>query len=137
MAKDILRGKLVSKGPHATKGVGKGGKVIVTNVLFDIDDIIKEVKFWSGRNAYIGFKLNKFEEEIRKDGKYYYFEVILGDREILKKYPKTAHFAYMKGKVFRGLTSSGRKSRGLRKGKGKGHEKNRPSLRAHGKRGTN
>jgi large subunit ribosomal protein L15e len=75
--------------------------------------------------------------QIAKDGKYYYFEVILGDREILKKYPKTAHFAYMKGKVFRGLTSSGRKSRGLRKGKGKGHEKNRPSLRAHGKRGTN
>lgn len=75
--------------------------------------------------------------QLAKDGKYYFFEVILGDREILKKYPQTEHFAYMKGKVFRGLTSSGRKSRGLRKGKGKGHEKNRPSLAAHGKRGTN
>ena len=82
MAKDILRGKLVSKGPHATKGVGKGGKVIVTNVLFDIDDIIKEVKFWSGRNVYIGFKLNKFEEEIRKDGKYYYSGNITFERNM-------------------------------------------------------
>ena len=75
--------------------------------------------------------------QIAKDGKYYYFEIILGDREILKKYPETKHFDYMKGKVFRGLTSSGRKSRGLRSGKGKGHEKNRPSLRAHNRRGTN
>tara|TARA_Y100000034_G_scaffold136003_1_gene210212 strand:+ start:273 stop:836 length:564 start_codon:yes stop_codon:yes gene_type:complete len=75
--------------------------------------------------------------QVAKDGKYYYFEVILGDRHLLSKYPKTKHFAYMKGKVYRGLTSSGRKSRGLRKGKGRGHEKNRPSLRAHGRRGKN
>jgi|SRR3989344_4334304 len=75
--------------------------------------------------------------QIAKDGQYYYFEVILGDRELLKKYPETTHFGYMKGKVFKGLTSSGRKSRGLRSGKGKGHEKNRPSLRAHERRGKN
>ena len=75
--------------------------------------------------------------QIAKDGQYYYFEVILGDRILLGKYPKTKHFAYTKGRVFRGLTSAGRKSRGLRKGKGKGHEKNRPSLRAHGRRGKN
>jgi len=74
--------------------------------------------------------------EIAKDGQYYYFEVILGDRELLSKYPETKYLEYTRGKVFRGLTSSGRKSRGLR-GKGKGHEKNRPSLRAHGKRGKN
>ena len=74
--------------------------------------------------------------DLAKDGKYYYFEVILGDREFLSKYPGTEHFAYTKGKVFRGLTSSGRKSRGLI-GKGKGHEKNRPSLRAHRRRGKN
>ena len=75
--------------------------------------------------------------QVAKDGKYYYFEIILGDRELLKKYPQTKHFDHVKGKVFRGLTSSGRKSRGLRTGKGKGHEKNRPSLRAHGRRGKN
>jgi len=75
--------------------------------------------------------------KLTKDGQYYYFEVILGDRELLSKYPQTKHFSYIKGKVYRGLTSSGRKSRGLRSGKGKGHEKNRPSLRAHDRRGKN
>ena len=74
--------------------------------------------------------------EIANDGKYYYYEIILGDREYLSKYPNTKHFANMNGKVFRGLTSSAEKSRGLR-GKGKGHEKNRPSLRAHNRRGKN
>jgi large subunit ribosomal protein L15e len=74
--------------------------------------------------------------ELTKDGKYFYYEIILGDRELLSKYPDTKHFEYMKGKVFRGLTSSAKKSRGLR-GKGKGHEKNRPSLRAHRRRGKN
>ena len=74
--------------------------------------------------------------EIAKDGQYYYFEVILGDRELLKKYPETKYLEYTRGKVFRGLTSAGKKSRGLI-GKGKGHEKNRPSLRSHGRRGKN
>ena len=72
-----------------------------------------------------------------KDGQYYYFEVILGDKELLNKYPGTEYLDHIRGKVFRGLTSSGRKSRGLRSGKGKGHEKNRPSLRAHERRGKN
>ena len=71
-----------------------------------------------------------------KDGQYYYYEVILGDRELLKKYPETEHFNQVKRKTFRGLTSAGRKSRGLG-GKGKGHEKNRPSLGAHRGRGKN
>ena len=75
--------------------------------------------------------------QLAKDGQYYYYEIILGDREFLKKYPQTKYLTHKKGKVFRGLTSAGRKSRGLRSGKGKGHEKNRPSLRAHGRRGKN
>jgi len=73
---------------------------------------------------------------LAKDGKYYYYEVILGDRKLLSKYPETKYMKNVKSKVFRGLTSSARKSRGLG-GKGKGHEKNRPSLGAHRKRGTN
>jgi len=70
--KSLLLGKLASKLPHTIKRVGQGGQVVASNVIFDIDDIIKATRFWSGRNAYIGFKLNNFEEEIRKDGKYYY-----------------------------------------------------------------
>ena len=66
-----------------------------------------------------------------KDGKYYWFEVILYDRD----HPaviadKRSSWAYnSRNKVFRGLTSAGKKSRGLR-GKGKGFEKARPSRRA-------
>jgi len=65
-----------------------------------------------------------------KDGKYYFYEVILIDREIGKKYPGISGLAKQRGRVYRGLTSSGRKSRGLR-GKGKGYEKMRPSERAN------
>lgn len=75
--------------------------------------------------------------EIAKDGQYYYYEVILGDRELLKEYPETRYLNHTRGKVFRGLTSSGRRSRGLRSGKGSGYEKNRPSLRSHSRRGKN
>jgi len=73
---------------------------------------------------------------LAKDGRYYWYEVILADRELVSKYPSMEWLAYTKGRAYRGLTSAARKSRGLR-GKGKGYEKNRPSLAAHGKRGKN
>jgi len=53
---------------------------------------------------------------VGQDGEHYWYEIILVERS-----EKTGY-----GRVFRGLTSSARKSRGLRK-KGKGSEKNRPS----------
>lgn len=71
---------------------------------------------------------------VGEDGKYKYYEVILvdphhpsikNDREI-----NWICSGKHKGRVFRGLTSAGRKSRGLRN-KGKGAEKIRPSIRAH------
>ncbi|MAG20313.1 50S ribosomal protein L15e [archaeon] len=74
--------------------------------------------------------------EVGKDGKSYWFEVILGDRSKLSKYPETTWIGLNKnkGKVWRGRTSAGRKSRGLRGNKGKGAEKIRPSLRSHKRR---
>ncbi len=71
---------------------------------------------------------------VAKDGIWTWYEVILVDREhpqiladpALKWVSKGKH----KGRVFRGKTSAGRKSRGLMK-KGKGAEKVRPSLRAN------
>ena len=72
-----------------------------------------------------------------KDGMYYFYEVILVDPER----PEIKNDESMKWiaapenrkRVFRGLTSSGKKSRGLRK---KSHEmKIRPSLRARGRLG--
>ena len=74
--------------------------------------------------------------EVGKDGRYYWFEIILGDRVKLAKYKDTEWIEMLKhkGRVFRGKTSAGKSSRGLRN-KGKGAEKLRPSLRAHGRRG--
>ncbi|MFQ6136168.1 MAG: 50S ribosomal protein L15e [Candidatus Hydrothermarchaeales archaeon] len=75
---------------------------------------------------------------VGEDGQYKYFEaifvdpnhpVIRNDKDI-KWIASDNH----RGRVFRGLTSAGKRSRGLRK-KGKGAEKVRPSVRAHGRRG--
>ncbi len=74
---------------------------------------------------------------VGKDGQYYYYEVILVDpnRPEIKADKELSWLASgkHKGRVFRGLTSAAKKSRGLRK---KSREmKVRPSLRAHRRRG--
>ena len=75
---------------------------------------------------------------VGEDGKYVWYEVILVDRNhpSIKNDKELGWIAGKahKGRVFRGLTSAGKKSRGLRN-KGKGAEKIRPSLRANNKRG--
>ncbi|MCC7574182.1 50S ribosomal protein L15e [Candidatus Woesearchaeota archaeon] len=69
---------------------------------------------------------------VGKDGKNIWYEVILIERDnpsvFLNK--ETAWALDTKNKVLRGLTSAGRKSRGLRK-KGIGSEKTRPSRKAN------
>lgn len=75
---------------------------------------------------------------VGRDGIYYWFEVIMIDAnhpaikndKILRWIANGKH----KGRVYRGLTSAGRKGRGLLY-KGKGAEKHRPSLNAHKDRG--
>ena len=81
--------------------------------------------------------LNSYE--VAKDGKHYWYEIILVDRDssVIKsdKNLKWVSEKGHKGRTYRGVTSAGRKSRGLRN-KGKGAEKLRPSLRAHGRKGN-
>jgi large subunit ribosomal protein L15e len=80
--------------------------------------------------------LNSYE--VAKDGTHYWYEVILVD----PNHPSVMadkHTAWLsqganKRRASRGLTSAGRKSRGLRN-KGKGAEKIRPSLGANSNRG--
>ena len=72
---------------------------------------------------------------VGQDGLSYWYEVILIDRNspsILAD-PKINWIHFKKGRVNRGLTSAGKKSRGLRN-KGKGAEKFRPSRSANYKR---
>jgi large subunit ribosomal protein L15e len=77
--------------------------------------------------------LNSYQ--VGGDGKHFWFEIILVDRDhpqILKD-DQLGWVVFKKGRAQRGLTSAGRKSRGLRN-KGIGAEKIRPSLRAKGRR---
>lgn len=72
---------------------------------------------------------------VGQDGLYYWYEIILVDQyhpQILKD-KQLQFITFQRGRAERGLTSAGRKSRGLRK-KGMGAEKIRPSLRAQGRR---
>ncbi len=75
---------------------------------------------------------------VGEDGRYKYFEVLLIDAQHPSvKADKNVNWllqAPHRGRVFRGLTSAGKKGRGLRR-KGKGAEKVRPSIRAHSSRG--
>lgn len=71
---------------------------------------------------------------VGEDGKNYWYEIILVDRT----HPQTVSSGLRwvgraKGRAHRGLTSAGKKTRGLHK-KGKGVEKARPSRRSQGRR---
>ncbi|MHA1230185.1 MAG: 50S ribosomal protein L15e [Candidatus Helarchaeota archaeon] len=76
---------------------------------------------------------------VAEDGRYKWYEIIMVDphHPVIKNDPKINWICEKqhKGRVFRGLTSAGKKSRGLRH-KGIGAEKIRPSLRAHKRRGN-
>ncbi|MDD3244558.1 MAG: 50S ribosomal protein L15e [Candidatus ainarchaeum sp.] len=74
---------------------------------------------------------------IGEDGQHKYYEVILVDpnhpRIITDKDLHWICDPQHKGRSYKGLTSAGKKNRGLDK-KGKGTEKNRPSLRANNRK---
>ncbi|RZN41082.1 MAG: 50S ribosomal protein L15e [Methanosarcinales archaeon] len=74
---------------------------------------------------------------VGEDGKHRWYEVILVDpsHPVIKKDPQLKWICDVHGRTERGLTSAGRKGRGLRT-RGKGTEKARPSIGSHlGKRG--
>jgi len=70
-----------------------------------------------------------------EDGNYFWYEIILIDRShpqiIADPRINWIFKSKHKGRVFRGLTSAAKKSRGLRSNKGKGAEKLRPSRTAN------
>ncbi len=76
--------------------------------------------------------LNSYK--VGEDGEYHYFEVILIDpnHSSIQKDPDLEWItnSSQKNRAQRGITSAGKSSRGL-KNKGKGSEKNRPSIRSN------
>ncbi len=79
--------------------------------------------------------LNSYE--LARDGKHYWFEIIFVDKTqpAIQQDRSLRNLAEKKGRVERGLTAAGRRSRGLTN-KGKGTEKLRPSLNARSGRGN-
>ncbi|MBS3172090.1 50S ribosomal protein L15e [Candidatus Woesearchaeota archaeon] len=77
--------------------------------------------------------LNSYK--ILKDGLYYWFEVIMVDphQSVIKSDKNLSWMINHRGRVSHGLTSAGKKSRGLR-AKGIGAERMRPSRRLNIKR---
>lgn len=71
------------------------------------------------------------------DGQHYWYEVILVDRAhpAIAADRRISWIVSHKGRASRGLSSAGRRGRGLLH-KGKGAEKIRPSLRAHNRKGN-
>ncbi|HIG95405.1 TPA: 50S ribosomal protein L15e [Candidatus Woesearchaeota archaeon] len=72
---------------------------------------------------------------VGKDGKNYWYEVILVDKNhpaiLADPQMRWIHEKQHTGRIWRGLTASGKRSRGILTNKGKGAEKLRPSMRAH------
>lgn len=74
---------------------------------------------------------------VGEDGLHYWYEIILVDKfnpSVIAD-PRINWIINHKGRVFRGITSAGKRGRGLLN-KGKGAEKLRPSLRAHNRKGN-
>jgi large subunit ribosomal protein L15e len=75
---------------------------------------------------------------VDKDGRYEWFEIIMIDphHPVIKSDPKINWICTgkHKGRAYRGLTSAGKRGRGL-VNKGKGAEKIRPSIGAHDRKG--
>lgn len=73
---------------------------------------------------------------LAEDGKHKFYEILLVDptnKNIVKdKNINWIASPKQNGRVYRGLTGAGKKSRGLQ-GRGKGFEKSRPSIRANGR----
>lgn len=70
---------------------------------------------------------------VGQDGRYKWYEVILVDRDspVIKSDKRLAFISEHRGRVYRGLTSAGKKSRGIRT-KGTGSYQFRPSKRSQG-----
>ncbi|MBR9698855.1 50S ribosomal protein L15e [Candidatus Woesearchaeota archaeon] len=116
----------------------KGGRRPKTSSLVKIlDKSYQQISEERAARKYVNCEvLNSYP--VAEDGNHFWFEVILVDRtnpHILAD-DKINWISLEKNRVFRGKTSAGRKSRGLRH-KGKGAEKLRPSKSAAYRRKAN
>ncbi|MDO8661056.1 MAG: 50S ribosomal protein L15e [Candidatus Woesearchaeota archaeon] len=119
----------VSKGPHRrTWAGGRRSKAMRTiKALRKSYQVIAEER--ANKVFHNCEVLNSYW--VAQDGRYYWYEVLLVDPEHpeIKADKQLGKFTG-RGRAYRGMTSAGKKMRGLR-WKGKGAEKARPSRRAN------
>ncbi len=126
----ILVRQRVPRGPH--RRPWSGGRRSANMTTYKI--LRKNYQMIAEERANKSYKncevLNSYF--IMKDGRHNWYEIILVDRShpAIKNDKQLGWVQFEKGRVFRGLTSAGKKIRGMRY-KGKGAEKVRPSRRAN------
>jgi len=125
----------IRKGTGAFSRVNKGRKPKRTGYL----KLTRKVSIQKMAEQRAGTKFSNCEVLnsywVGEDGKDKYYEVILLEKShpVILADKNYAGVVAQTRRVFRGLTSAGKKGRGLID-KGKGSEKNRPSIRAKGRK---
>ncbi len=124
----------VKRGGHARPKPGAGRKPSAYGRVKNLKMPYQVIAEQRAAKKYINCEvLNSYW--VAQDGVYYWYEVILVDRShpsvLADKDLNWVASKNNKGRVFRGLTSGAKTSRGLRK-KGIGSEKQRPSRKARG-----
>jgi len=123
----------VPRGGHTRPQIKSGRRSKRSGIRLDLNKNYQQIAEERTQKKFLNLVvLNSYW--VADDGKYYWYEVILVDpyHPVIKSDKNLQWLQDKKNhsRVFHGKTSAGRKSRGLR-GKGKGHEKARPSKRAH------
>ena len=128
----------VKRGGHKKSRPNKGRRSKRLTIRKTLSMSYKEIAEQRAAKKYKNMEvLNSYW--IGRDGLYYFYEVILVNRDAPEiKNDKELSFitkSIHRGRAFRGLTSAGKKSRGLRNSRTKS-PKVRPSLRANNRRGN-
>jgi large subunit ribosomal protein L15e len=132
----IIVRQRVLKGGHSRGGYLGGRRPKHSKLRMDLNKSYQQIAEERANDKYPNCEvLNSYW--VAQDGKHYWYEIILVDKShpAILADPDIRWIAEKQhtGRVYRGLTSAGKKSRGLRN-KGKGAEKFRPSRRANMKR---
>lgn len=129
----VVRQKVIRGGHQRASYLG-GRRSKRSSKRLDLDKSYQQISEERVSKKYVNCEvLNSYW--VASDGRYHWHEIILVDRDhpVIKK--DMAWIGKQKGRAGRGLTSAGKKSRGLRN-KGQGAEKLRPSRTANFKRRT-
>lgn len=129
----IVRQRVIRGGRQRPK-IRKGRRSKHYGQRKDVDKNYQRIAEERAVKSYVNCEvLNSYY--VGQDGRYYWYEIILVDRahpQIIAD-PRINWICNKRGRVFRGVTSAGKKSRGMRH-KGKGTEHLRPSRSADRRR---